>query len=247
MIPITAFLAPILSPLPRPTETKRCVCVHGVTLPRQRRKATHDFQTPLCTAQTSGVAHLREEIANLTGADRGIFGLEDEDRASLDAVIRRLEAETPVPEPTESNARVAHGVWRLIYTNLEILGQKRIKLSIATSRKSGLVKLGDIFQIIDAEKGESRNVVEFEVMGRVKGTFTIEAKYQVESGVRVRVTRKGERLEPDKLEMMLGDNVGLLTDIFNPEGWLEITYIGGGLRIGRDGKGRVFVLERTKE
>lgn len=179
--------------------------------------------------------------------DRGVFGMEDADRASLDVLIRRLEAETPIPEPAANNAEVAHGSWRLIYTNLEILGRRRIKLSIATSRKSGLVKLGDIFQIIDAEKGESRNVVEFEVMGRVRGTFTIEAEYQVESGVRVRVTKKGQRLEPDKLEMMLGDNVALLTDIFNPEGWLDITYVGNGLRIGRDDKGRVFVLERTKE
>lgn len=36
----------------------------------------------------------------------------------------------------------------------------------------------------------------------------------------------------------------LLLSIFNPEGWLDITYVDGTLRCGRDDKGHLFVLER---
>ncbi|OAY74031.1 putative plastid-lipid-associated protein 7, chloroplastic, partial [Ananas comosus] len=41
-------------------------------------------------------------------------------------------------------------------------------------------------------------------------------------------------------------NYDLLLAIFNPEGWLEITYVDDSLRIGRDDKGNIFVLERTE-
>uniref|UniRef100_A0A0A9DG32 Plastid lipid-associated protein/fibrillin conserved domain-containing protein n=1 Tax=Arundo donax TaxID=35708 RepID=A0A0A9DG32_ARUDO len=40
-------------------------------------------------------------------------------------------------------------------------------------------------------------------------------------------------------------NYDLLLAIFNPEGWLEITYVDESLRIGRDDKENIFVLERA--
>ncbi len=39
-------------------------------------------------------------------------------------------------------------------------------------------------------------------------------------------------------------NYELLLSIFNPEGWLDTTYVDDQHRIGRDDKGNVFVLER---
>ncbi len=39
-------------------------------------------------------------------------------------------------------------------------------------------------------------------------------------------------------------NYALLLSIFNPEGWLDTTYVDDRHRIGRDDKGNVFVLER---
>lgn len=40
-------------------------------------------------------------------------------------------------------------------------------------------------------------------------------------------------------------NYDMLLAIFNPEGWLEITYVDESLRIGRDDKANIFVLEKT--
>ena len=48
-------------------------------------------------------------------------------------------------------------------------------------------------------------------------------------------------------EGLLRFRLPLLLAIFNPEGWLDTTFVGGGLRVGRDDKGHVFVLERQAE
>ena len=40
------------------------------------------------------------------------------------------------------------------------------------------------------------------------------------------------------------DNYDMLLGIFNPEGWLETTYLDDDFRIGRDDKNNVFILQR---
>ncbi|KAJ7945285.1 Plastid-lipid associated protein PAP / fibrillin family protein [Quillaja saponaria] len=35
--------------------------------------------------------------------------------------------------------------------------------------------------------------------------------------------------------------------IFNSDGWLEITYVDVTMRIGKDDKGNIFILERSEE
>lgn len=50
---------------------------------------------------------------------------------------------------------------------------------------------------------------------------------------------------PDRLQQLFQQNYDLLLSIFNPDGWLEITYVDGDMRVGRDDKGNIFVLERA--
>lgn len=50
--------------------------------------------------------------------------------------------------------------------------------------------------------------------------------------------------QPEALEALFKQNYVLLLSIFNPEGWLDITYVDQELRVGRDDKGNIFVLER---
>lgn len=52
---------------------------------------------------------------------------------------------------------------------------------------------------------------------------------------------------PDQLRQLFEKNYELLLSIFNPEGWLDITYVDSQLRIGRDDKGNLFVLERAQK
>lgn len=49
---------------------------------------------------------------------------------------------------------------------------------------------------------------------------------------------------PGALEKLFASNYDLLLSIFNPEGWLDISYVDDTHRVGRDDKGNVFYLER---
>lgn len=63
---------------------------------------------------------------------------------------------------------------------------------------------------------------------------------------RVDIKFENSTLVPEQLMSLFQKNYDLLLSIFNPEGWLEITYIDDTLRVGRDDKGNVFLLERVQ-
>jgi hypothetical protein len=50
---------------------------------------------------------------------------------------------------------------------------------------------------------------------------------------------------PRQLQQLFQANYDLLLSIFNPDGWLEITYLDDSLRVGRDDKRNIFLLERA--
>ncbi|KAJ1696289.1 hypothetical protein LUZ63_004801 [Rhynchospora breviuscula] len=64
---------------------------------------------------------------------------------------------------------------------------------------------------------------------------------------RVDITLESSSITPDQLMGLFEKNYDLLLNVFNPEGWLEITYVDESLRIGRDDKGNIFVLERSDQ
>ncbi|RDX86242.1 putative plastid-lipid-associated protein 7, chloroplastic, partial [Mucuna pruriens] len=61
---------------------------------------------------------------------------------------------------------------------------------------------------------------------------------------RVDINFENSTITPDQLMNVFRKNYDLLLGIFNPEGWLEITYVDDTMRIGRDDKSNIFVLER---
>jgi hypothetical protein len=61
---------------------------------------------------------------------------------------------------------------------------------------------------------------------------------------RVDIKFESSRLVPEQLLSLFQKNYDLLLSIFNPEGWLEITYVDDTLRVGRDDKGNIFLVER---
>lgn len=90
------------------------------------------------------------------------------------------------------------------------------------------------------------NVVDFNILlfGNFKGCLTLEARYEPVSPYRVSITLEKAALVPQQFQKLFEKNYDLLLAIFNPEGWLDITYVDSQHRIGRDDKGNVFVLER---
>ncbi|URE30322.1 hypothetical protein MUK42_07439 [Musa troglodytarum] len=64
---------------------------------------------------------------------------------------------------------------------------------------------------------------------------------------RVDIKLERSNITPDQLMKIFEKNLDLLLAIFNPQGWLEITYVDESMRIGRDDKGNIFVLERNDD
>ncbi|CAA6660530.1 unnamed protein product [Spirodela intermedia] len=175
-------------------------------------------------ASTGGVADGRTLgeikivlLQSLQGIDRGIFGLPSQRRSEIEGFVRLLESLNPTP---------------LLYSTITILGTKRTKLGLRD-----FISLGDFFQRIDVAQGKAINEISFSARGfkTLSGKLTIVASFEIASETRVNI-----RFEQSDIK-----NYDLLLAIFNPEGWLEITYLDESIRIGRDDKGNVFILERA--
>lgn len=189
----------------------------------------------------AGADATREQlIRQLEGLNRGVFGVQSAKQKSIHDSISLLEAANPTPEPTRA-VKQLNGRWKLLYSTIRILGSKRSKLGLRE-----FVQIGDMFQEIDMSSRTAVNTVDFNVSGftMMKGSLTIKAEFEAQSASRVDVTFRSATLKPDQLEKLFQKNYDLLLEIFNPEGWLEITYLDEQLRVGRDDDGHIFLLEK---
>ncbi|KAL5555737.1 hypothetical protein UlMin_037973 [Ulmus minor] len=179
----------------------------------------------------------------LEGINRGIFGVPSKKKSEIEDLVKLLEAQNPTPDPTLNLEKVA-GCWKLVYSTITILGSKRTKLGLRD-----FISLGDFFQIIDVDKSKAVNVIKFNVRGfqLFSGQLTIDAFFKPASKSRVDINYHKSNITPDQLMNVFRKNYDLLLSIFNPEGWLEITYVDDSLRIGRDNKGNFFILERSED
>ncbi|KAJ9527077.1 hypothetical protein QJQ45_025224 [Haematococcus lacustris] len=181
-----------------------------------------------------------ELLTSLRDTNRGIFGLPAAKKNAILGLVTALEAETPVPSPT-SCLELCAGRWRLLYSTITITGVKRTKLGLRE-----FIRLGDFVQEIDTVHAEAINTVDFNVaqLSMVGGALTVRAGYEPVGPARVAITFKDASLRPPQLQKLFEANYDLLLSIFNPEGWLDITYLDQEHRVGRDDKGNVFVLEK---
>ncbi|XP_058226237.1 fibrillin-5, chloroplastic isoform X2 [Rhododendron vialii] len=156
----------------------------------------------------------------IQGINRGIFGVPSAKKSEIEGLVKQLETRNPTPEPTLFLEKVG-GCWKLIYSTITILGSKRTKLGLRD-----FISLGDFLQTIDVAE------------------LKIEASFKTASKSRVDIKYSNSTITPDQLMNVFRKNYDLLLSIFDPEGWLEITYVDDSLRIGRDDKGNIFILER---
>ncbi|GAQ92258.1 hypothetical protein KFL_009580060 [Klebsormidium nitens] len=184
---------------------------------------------------------IKEELMEaVKGTDMGIFGVPSGKKDHIERLIAELEEHNPTDSPTENLEKVA-GEWTLLYSTIKILGSKRTKLGLRE-----FVKLGNFRQIIDVDQSQASNVIDFRVtgLGLLTGSFTIDASFKPVSPTRVEIKFLKSVLVPEQLLLLFQKNYDLLLSVFNPEGWLDITFSDEQLRVGRDDKGNVFVLRR---
>ncbi|KAK1403811.1 putative plastid-lipid-associated protein 7, chloroplastic [Heracleum sosnowskyi] len=190
------------------------------------------------------LAQVKAELYDtLQGINRGIFGVPTEKKMEIENLVKLLESQNPTPDPTQNLEKVA-GCWELLYSTIRILGSRRTKLGLRD-----FISLADFLQIIDVAESKAVNVIKFNARGLslLNGRLTIEAAFKVASKSRVDISYRNSTITPDQLMNLFRKNYDILLGIFNPEGWLEITYVDDMLRIGRDDKGNIFILERSKE
>ncbi|KAJ3675135.1 hypothetical protein LUZ60_004177 [Juncus effusus] len=191
----------------------------------------------------SNVSEVKKSLYQaLEGVDRGIFGLNSAKKSEIEALVELLESRNPTPEPTTQLKDKVNGAWKLVYSTITILGSKRTKLGLRD-----FITLGDFFQFINVSEEKAVNLIEFNARGfkMLSGQLQIVASYKISTKTRVDITLESSSITPDQLMSLFQKNYDLLLAIFNPEGWLEITYVDESLRIGRDDKGNIFVLERS--
>ncbi|XP_071711385.1 fibrillin-5, chloroplastic isoform X1 [Rutidosis leptorrhynchoides] len=213
--------------------------------PRHQQTTNCSYQQSSSSVDNySTITQLKSGINNiLQGTNRGIFGMPTEKKSEIEEMVKVLEFLNPNPYPTTDLDKLG-GCWKLIYSTITILGSKRTRLGLRD-----FISLGDFLQLIDATEGKAVNVIKFNVRGLnlFSGKLVIEASFKISSKSRVDICYNNSTIVPDQLMNMFRKNYDVLLGIFNPDGWLEITYLDDTLRIGRDDKGNIFILERFKE
>lgn len=191
-----------------------------------------------------GKSALLEVIA---GKNRGLLATELDNQAVL-AAVTQLEERNPTPQPLSAPEKLG-GLWRLLYTT------SRDLLRID---QLPLLKLGQIYQYIDASTATIYNIAEVYGLPYLEGTVSVAAKFEPVSERRVNVRfersiiglqrlidyRSAEyfiaQLEAGKKFMAIDFNITAREQ----KGWLEVTYLDDDLRIGRGNEGSVFVLTK---
>ncbi|XP_051140492.1 fibrillin-5, chloroplastic [Andrographis paniculata] len=190
----------------------------------------------------ASLSQIKEDLfAKLQGTNRGIFGTPSAKKAEIEKLVELLEGLNPTPHPTLCLEKVG-GAWRLVYSTITILGPKRTKLGLRD-----FISLGDFIQAINVAEGKAVNIIKFSSKGLnlLNGQLIIEATFKVASKTRVDISYSKSEITPSQLMNVFRKNYDLLLGIFNPEGWLDITYVDDSLRIGRDDQGNLFILERV--
>ncbi len=217
------------------------------------RSVPSDDKGATTTTTTSSAASLppAEKLLALLSAapDRGVYGLPSEQKQAIllaIAELEKLEDEDAERSSISGRLPALAGRWRVLFSTVTITGSRRVKLGLKTA-----VSIKDLIQEIDPETATASSEVAFELRflgGGGKGSLRLEAGFAIsgrDHPRRVDISLRSAALTPPALDSLLGQHMELLLSIFNPEGWLETTFADERLRVGRDDKGRVFVLERV--
>ena len=187
-------------------------------------------------------------LGAIAGKNRGLLATDSERQAIL-AAIAQLEERNPTPRPLEAIDKL-NGNWRLLFTN----SQGLLKID-----QFPLVKLGQIYQYIQASSDRIYNVAETSGLPYLEGIVSVAAKFVPLSDRRVKVNFERSIIGLQRLidyrsvdhfikQIEAGEKFKAIDfSITNREqkGWLDVTYLDDDLRIGRGNEGSVFVLTKA--
>jgi hypothetical protein len=184
----------------------------------------------------------------IAGKNRGLLATELDKQAIL-AAIANLEDLNPTPNPLEA-PELLDGDWRLLYTTSKaLLNLDGFPLS----------KLGQIYQCIRVATNSVYNIAEIYGLPYFEGLVSVAAKFEPVSSRRVNVKfnrsiiglqRLIDYNSPGNFIQQIESGKKFTAIDFpiksgEQQGWLDITYIDGDMRVGRGNEGSVFVLTKT--
>jgi len=192
-----------------------------------------------------GKSALLEAIA---GKNRGLLATDSERQAIL-AAVAQLEERNPTPRPLEAIDKL-NGNWRLLFTT----SQGLLKID-----QFPFVKLGQIYQYIQASSSSIYNVAETSGLPYLEGMVSVTAKFVPLSDRRVKVNFERSIIGLQRLvdyrsvdhfikQVEAGEKFKAIDFIITnreQKGWLDVTYLDDDLRIGRGNEGSVFVLTKA--
>ncbi|GJP31961.1 hypothetical protein CLOM_g16513 [Closterium sp. NIES-68] len=182
------------------------------------RNGLFDFLTAFTGPKVSDEQReaLKEDLlAAIEPLERGLAASED-DQQAVEELAAQLEAVNPTKQPLRSP--LINGKWKLLYTTSDTI--------LARNRPFFLRPSGPIFQAIDAETLQARNLETWPFFNQVQATLTPTSASAVD-------------VKFDVFKILS------LIPIKAPDsarGSLEITYLDDDLRISRGNKGNLFVL-----
>jgi hypothetical protein len=193
-----------------------------------------------------GKSTLLEIIA---GKNRGIL-TDASQRQAIAAAIAQLEDRNPTPRPLEAPEKLS-GNWRLLYTT----SQELLQID-----RFPFLKLGQIYQYVQAENRKIYNVAEVSGIPYLEGIVSVAAQFEPVSDRRVKVIFQRGIIGLQRLidyrsvhhfiqEIEAGQKFRAIDfNITNREqkGWLDVTYLDDDLRIGRGNEGNIFVLTKAE-
>eukprot|EP00850_Spirogloea_muscicola_P013697 SM000094S24714 [mRNA] locus=s94:307657:309735:- [translate_table: standard] len=163
-------------------------------------------------------------LAAIAGSERGVRTCTAQERG---AVLRPVEALAALGAEAVTTGPGLSATWRLLWTT------ERETLFILR-RAAGWfgTRAGDVLQVIDVEKARLNNVILFPP----SGAFIVDSTLQVASHQRMNFRFTGAKLKT------VGRTFGLPP--FG-QGWLDSVYMDDQLRVAKDSRGDVLIVERA--
>jgi PAP_fibrillin len=187
--------------------------------------------------------------------DAGFESIKDAELISrIKALALEVEAANPTPEPTAHLAKM-NGRWKLLYSSFGLERDTNLRrISFGTLPREAKIRVGEIFQVVDAATGRYDNHVEFTAQGIAgvhitRGQFVPDRadtkRLSITFTANAALAPGGGTPAPDLRAVLAAGDDDKLEAPLKFTGWSDVTYLDDDTRLMRGNAGNLYVLVRV--